>query len=185
MFAKLLTLVLLCCLAACCAARDACSESNNQYKGQNLTTSIIPVAVHQVNNSNIKIIASGTLHVINECQFLLSNFTILNIPAFTYWYAVSGDVNSSSAFKLSETQVIAYNGGNVTYNLTTEPGREVNWNMVSAVKIYNEQQRLLVAYAVLKNSSSNGNGDGDSNSSNKQSVTVFCLSLTVLLLFMM
>ncbi|KAJ3025395.1 UNVERIFIED_CONTAM: hypothetical protein HDU68_007199 [Siphonaria sp. JEL0065] len=122
-----------------------------------------------ISDVNLDLVCSGTIVVLNDCQFMVKDFTFTD-PNTTAWFAgYANDPNTGVRFA-AENVGVSKGGDSPIYNLVAVVGAAYAWTSIDQLRLFDTANQQLIAIANLDvsgspHSSGNSSGSAGSTSS--------------------
>ncbi|KAJ3017782.1 UNVERIFIED_CONTAM: hypothetical protein HDU68_011487 [Siphonaria sp. JEL0065] len=118
-----------------------------------------------ISDVNLDLVCSGTIVVLNDCQFMVKGFTFTD-PNTTAWFAgYANDPNTGVRFA-SENVAVSKGGDSPIFNLVAVVGAAYAWTSIDQLRLFDTINQQLIAIANLDVSGvSHSSGSGGSTSS--------------------
>lgn len=135
--------------ASLCAAYSICDTAIYPYKDKNVTVSLVPSATRAVsgaNNATIPVVVSGSVRVVDGCNFQAVGLVITG-PATAQFY---GSLGSALAVVVTPTVIVASpNPQSLSMEFVKTPGASVSWTDFDTISLYDPVTRSLLASAKM------------------------------------
>ncbi|KAJ3271369.1 hypothetical protein HDV01_006874 [Terramyces sp. JEL0728] len=134
-------------LASLAAGYSLCDKANYPYSGQSVTIRLVPTAnAIQFNNQSVQTGVSGSITIVDGCDFQLSSDFTLNSVLTCTWFGgnINGPKDGLDGITLSNAPVTSASGG-TAYQLISTPGNFVSFKDFTQFRLFHQPSQTLIA----------------------------------------